>query len=198
MARKIMSKRVKMDVHSRDGWQCKKCGRRAHPGKGKNLHAHHIVAEMDGGQCEPDNMITLCAHCHQEWHFVESVTVIPFTDWLQAPPYLALYTGWRHGDRRDSVNGAAMAKLEAATITERVMSGKAQKAQEGGYNGAQCPLGYKYDSGVFTVDSGAADTVKEVFERFVAGQTMSGIASALNESGAPTAKGGAWLSLIHI
>lgn len=88
MARKIMSKRVKMDVHSRDGWQCKKCGRRAHPGKGKNLHAHHIVAEMDGGQCEPDNMITLCAHCHQEWHFVESVTVIPFTDWLQAPPYL--------------------------------------------------------------------------------------------------------------
>lgn len=87
---------------------------------------------------------------------------------------------------------AAMAELEAATITERVMSGKAQKAQEGGYNGAQCPLGYKYDSGVFTVDSGAADTVKEVFERFVAGQTMSGIASALNESGAPTAKGGMW------
>lgn len=87
---------------------------------------------------------------------------------------------------------AAMAELEAATITERVMSGKAQKAQEGGYNGAQCPLGYKYDSGVFAVDSSAADTVREVFDRFVGGQTMSGIATALNDAGAPTAKGGAW------
>lgn len=87
---------------------------------------------------------------------------------------------------------AAMAELEAATITERVMSGKAQKAQEGGYNGAQCPLGYKYDSGVFTVDSSAAYWVREVFNRFVTGQTMSGIATALNDAGAPTAKGGAW------
>lgn len=87
---------------------------------------------------------------------------------------------------------AAMAELEAATITERVMSGKAQKASEGGYNGAQCPLGYKYESGAFTVDSSAAYWVREVFNRFVSGQTMSGIATALNDAGAPTAKGGAW------
>lgn len=87
---------------------------------------------------------------------------------------------------------AAMAELEAATITERVMSGKAEKASEGGYNGAQCPLGYQYANGTFAVDSSAAYWVREVFNRFVAGQTMSGIATALNEAGAPTAKGGAW------
>ena len=36
---------------------------------------------------------------------------------------------------------AAIAELEASTITERVMTGKAQKAADGGYNGSRCPLG---------------------------------------------------------
>lgn len=87
---------------------------------------------------------------------------------------------------------AAMAELEASTITERVMSGKAQKASEGGYNGSQCPLGYKYDNEVFTVDSSASYWIREVFSRFVAGQAMSKIAADLNDAGAITAKGGKW------
>lgn len=87
---------------------------------------------------------------------------------------------------------AAMAELEASTITERVMSGKAQKAQEGGYNGARCPLGYQYTNNAFTVDQGAAYWVREVFNRFVAGQTMSQIAADLNSAGATTARGGEW------
>ena len=87
---------------------------------------------------------------------------------------------------------AAMAELEAATITERVMSGKAQKAQEGGYNGARCPLGYKYDQGAFSVVGDAADTVRYIFASFVAGQGMQAIAQELNDTGTPTARGGAW------
>lgn len=87
---------------------------------------------------------------------------------------------------------AAMAEFEASTITERVMSGKAQKAQEGGYNGAQCPLGYQYTNGAFTVDSGAAHWVREIFTRFTAGQGMSKIADDLNAAGAMTARGGKW------
>ena len=87
---------------------------------------------------------------------------------------------------------AAMAEFEASTITERVMSGKAQKAQEGGYNGARCPLGYQYTNGAFTVDSGAAYWVREIFNRFVAGQGMSKIADDLNAAGAVTARGGQW------
>lgn len=87
---------------------------------------------------------------------------------------------------------AAMAEMEAATITERVMSGKAQKASDGGYNGAPCPLGYQYSNGAFTVDSSAAYWVKEVFSRFVGGHGMKTIADDLNAAGAITARGGAW------
>jgi len=87
---------------------------------------------------------------------------------------------------------AAMAELEAATITERVMSGKAQKASEGGYNGSQCPLGYQYTNGAFTVVTGQAETIQQVFTWFVDGLPMSTIAQRLNDAGATTAKGGKW------
>lgn len=103
MARKIMDKRVKRDIHHRDGGKCRKCGRCAQPDRKETLHAHHIIAEMDGGECTPYNLITLCEHCHKEWHFVESVTKIPFATWLQAPPYLALFAGWQHSRDREAI-----------------------------------------------------------------------------------------------
>ena len=86
---------------------------------------------------------------------------------------------------------AAMAELEAATITERVMTGKAQKASEGGYNGSYCPLGYDYDGEVFTVNM-HAETVRYIFEQFNAGKAMNWIAKQLNDGGNPTARGGKW------
>lgn len=86
---------------------------------------------------------------------------------------------------------AAMAELEAATITERVMTGKAQKASEGGYNGSYCPLGYDYDGEVFTPNM-HAETVRFIFEQFNAGKAMNWIANQLNEGGNPTARGGKW------
>lgn len=85
-----------------------------------------------------------------------------------------------------------MAELEAATITERVMSGKSQKATEGGYNGSRCPLGYNYADGAFTAND-RADQVQEIFTRFVAGESFSGIANWLNAAQIPTATGeGKW------
>ena len=87
---------------------------------------------------------------------------------------------------------AAIAELEASTITERMMSGKAQKASEGGYNGSQCPLGYTYDVGVFTIDTKQAVTVRDIFLSFVNGQTMASIAKALNAGNVPTVRGGRW------
>jgi site-specific DNA recombinase len=87
---------------------------------------------------------------------------------------------------------AAMAELEASMISERVSSGRKQKALEGGYNGSRCPLGYQYTNGVFTVDSSSAYWVREIFNRFIAGQGMSKIADDLNAAGAATAKGGKW------
>jgi site-specific DNA recombinase len=87
---------------------------------------------------------------------------------------------------------AAMAEFEASTITERVMSGKAQKAQDGGYNGARCPLGYSYDQGVFSIVEEDAATVRYIFAAFAAGDGMKAIADGLNLTATPTARGGAW------
>lgn len=87
---------------------------------------------------------------------------------------------------------AAMAELEASTITERVMTGKQQKASEGGYNGAQCPLGYTYQDGKFEIDTNAAQTVKDIFGSFVNGQSMASIAAALNAGNVSTVRGGRW------
>lgn len=87
---------------------------------------------------------------------------------------------------------AAMAELEASTITERVMSGKVQKATTGGYNGAQCPFGYEYSNGVFTVNPVQSGVVVEVFKRWLAGESMNSIAKQLAAANVTTKRGGAW------
>ena len=86
---------------------------------------------------------------------------------------------------------AAMAELEASTITERVMAGKAQKATLGGYNGGPAPLGYDYDGAGFTPNADAA-TVRAIFARFLAGDGLTALARDLNAAGAATAHGGRW------
>lgn len=87
---------------------------------------------------------------------------------------------------------AAIAELEASTITERVMSGKSEKAAQGGYNGAQCPLGYSYQDGKFEIDQKAAVTVRDIFGSFINGQSMASIAAALNDGNVATVRGGKW------
>ena len=86
---------------------------------------------------------------------------------------------------------AAMAELEASTITERVMAGKAQKASVGGYNGSPAPLGYDYDGQRFIPNRHAA-TVRLIFARFLEGQSLISIARDLNAARIPTARGGRW------
>lgn len=87
---------------------------------------------------------------------------------------------------------AAMAELEASTITERVMSGKQQKATQGGFNGARIPYGYFYQSGVFTVNAEQAATVRSIFTRFIGCEPLSGIAAWLNEKRIPSPTGKEW------
>jgi site-specific DNA recombinase len=89
---------------------------------------------------------------------------------------------------------AAMAELEASTITERVLSGKRQKATTGGYNGSRIPMGYSYQGGAFNVNEAQAPTVRRIFDLFNAGHSLNAIARQLNEDGTPTATGkvGAW------
>ena len=48
----------------RDNYKCQHCG--CH-GKGIKLHVHHIESRKIGGDA-PDNLITLCEHCHDLLH----------------------------------------------------------------------------------------------------------------------------------
>lgn len=88
---------------------------------------------------------------------------------------------------------AGFAEWEASLITDRVMTGKAQNAKQGGYNGSRCPMGYSYQgNGEFTTTDRAA-TVQRIFERFNAGASLNAIARELNGDGTPTATGkGKW------
>jgi len=66
-------------VLNRDNNRCQKCGR------DHALHIHHIVATIDGGSDEQENLITLCVACHKEWEAVEYTSNIEFWDWLKYP-----------------------------------------------------------------------------------------------------------------
>lgn len=90
---------------------------------------------------------------------------------------------------------AAMAELEASTITERVMSGKQQKASKGGFNGGAEALGYIYNAGAFEINEAEAATVRSIFAMFLAGKSLTAIAKALNDAGHTTKKGKAFFAM---
>jgi site-specific DNA recombinase len=87
---------------------------------------------------------------------------------------------------------AAIAEMEASMITERVMSGKAQKATTGGYNGSRCPLGYVYADGQFKTTE-RAELVQHIFALWNRGQSLNAIVRSLTATGTPTPTSkGAW------
>jgi len=50
---------LRQQVLERDGWRCQDCG------SSKHLHVHHQVNRSKLGNDALDNLITLCATCHQ-------------------------------------------------------------------------------------------------------------------------------------
>lgn len=53
-------------ILQRDEHKCQICGRET------KLHIHHMTKRIDGGNHEPDNLITLCESCHR---YVETLDV---------------------------------------------------------------------------------------------------------------------------
>ena len=49
----------------RDDHQCQNCKGKS---KDKVLQVHHIIPRKYGGSDRPDNLITLCSHCHKGFH----------------------------------------------------------------------------------------------------------------------------------
>lgn len=77
----------------------------------------------------------------------------------------------------------AIAELERSMISDRVMSGKRNNASKGTFNGARIPYGYTYSNGVFAVNEQQAATVRSIFQRFLDGESLYGIANSLNDAG---------------
>jgi 5-methylcytosine-specific restriction endonuclease McrA len=49
-------------VLERDGWRCQVCGRM------QNLQVHHLKFRSHSGGDVEQNLITLCAECHEQMH----------------------------------------------------------------------------------------------------------------------------------
>src|SRR5262249_17162400 len=55
-------RKLRREVLARDGWRCQQCGSTA------SLHVHHRLFRSHGGEDGMDNLITICAHCHDAIH----------------------------------------------------------------------------------------------------------------------------------
>jgi len=86
---------------------------------------------------------------------------------------------------------SVFAQLERDTITERLSSGRLQKAKTGGFCGGSAPIGYKTErnSKVLYVDAEKAKTVQRVFMLSEQGLTQQAIADILNAEGHTTKRG---------
>ena len=55
-------KKLHRRILERDGWRCQYCGART------DLQVHHIQLRSLLGDDAEENLITLCAQCHQQFH----------------------------------------------------------------------------------------------------------------------------------
>jgi len=86
---------------------------------------------------------------------------------------------------------SVFAQLERDTITERLSSGRKQKAKSGGYAGGNTAIGYAAARGSKTLvaDDTKADAVRLVFQLHAQGLKLQQIADVLNAQGHTTKQG---------
>jgi len=86
---------------------------------------------------------------------------------------------------------SVFAQLERDTMTERLSSGRIQKAKDGGYSGGGAAIGYvsERDSKVLTVDANKIKAVIRAFELKAEGFKLRQIADKLNAEGYTTKQG---------
>jgi 5-methylcytosine-specific restriction endonuclease McrA len=58
----VLFERLRKQVLCRDGWRCQCCGTKT------NLEVHHKEFRSQGGFDSEENLITLCAGCHESVH----------------------------------------------------------------------------------------------------------------------------------
>jgi 5-methylcytosine-specific restriction endonuclease McrA len=55
-------RKLQRQVMERDGWRCQACG------SIQNLQVHHLKFRSHSGGDVEQNLITLCAECHEQTH----------------------------------------------------------------------------------------------------------------------------------
>jgi 5-methylcytosine-specific restriction endonuclease McrA len=56
-------RKLHRQVLERDGWRCQFCGSM------QNLQVHHLKFRSQSGVDDEQNLITLCAECHEKLHW---------------------------------------------------------------------------------------------------------------------------------
>jgi site-specific DNA recombinase len=124
-------------------------------------------------------------------------------DWIDAAEERGLLLVTANGEADLSTdNGRLFARIKAAVAraeierkSARQRAAAVQRAELGKPPLGTRAMGYTPKGQLI---SGEADTVKEMFDRFVAGDSLRGITAWLHESGVPTRRGGRWnLSAVH-
>ena len=86
-----------------------------------------------------------------------------------------------------------IAQLESEQIGERVYTGMEQKAKTaGGILGFNIPYGYDYVDGELIINDNESKNVKMIFNSYLNGKSMNGIAEKLNKENIPTKKNKKW------
>lgn len=82
-----------------------------------------------------------------------------------------------------------MAEYYSANLSQNIRRGQRENALEGKFVGGTVPLGYKLDTEKrYTIDEKNAPIVREIFERYVAGESIVNICKDLNARGYKTAR----------
>jgi len=59
---KILSEEIAIEVFKRQGWRCNHCGEM------RPLQIHHLVHRSQRGTHRLENLVALCAECHEKEH----------------------------------------------------------------------------------------------------------------------------------
>jgi len=83
-----------------------------------------------------------------------------------------------------------MAEYYSANLSQNVLRGMHQRAEQAKHLGGPAPLGYKIDKDKnYVIDEHTAPIVKRIFEMYADGDTIKDIIAHLNDSGYTTLKG---------
>lgn len=90
----------------------------------------------------------------------------------------------------------AISQYERAVIRGRMLAGKAAKARKGGYVGGQPAYGTRAEDKALVADEGEAELVATVKRLRAEGRSYRDIATALDQAGYPTRRGGPWQAMV--